>query len=365
MTKKLIITLLVMAFIAPLKATGVVPVFFTIRNVVQTPTTYTFDVYAEVTDTFLLNTYQIYVAYNTAAFGSSIVAGGSLSNALNNNPHILLYDTLWPLPVPKYKLINVVDNTADILAITVDTRLIVPTPACYPTDTNTTTMFVGNTPRPIATITMTFTDNTQPPGVSLYLTLMVDQFIGGNDSCQLVQGDPSILPATFLGVEASYLSEDLAQVSWDVAEEPDVVSYVVEKETDGTHFAEIGRVDPARREHYTFIDDEVEAGRAAYRIRAVNQDGNFTFSETVELTSASLQTIALYPNPASDVVHLKGIGENENWQYNIFDIQGKKLAEGQLQSQSFDVRQLPAGMYFLELHDLSNAKKHSLKFQRR
>ncbi|MFK7971663.1 MAG: hypothetical protein AB8F95_14955, partial [Bacteroidia bacterium] len=102
---------------------GVTPVYMTIDNVVDNGITYEFDVIAECADTFLLNTFQIYFGYNNAAFGLAIVRNAGFSSLINNNPHITLYRmSPPPLVVPKYKLINVVDNAPDIVAITADTR---------------------------------------------------------------------------------------------------------------------------------------------------------------------------------------------------------------------------------------------------
>ncbi|MFK7971664.1 MAG: T9SS type A sorting domain-containing protein [Bacteroidia bacterium] len=372
----IILALLGMVFGSQLKASGVVPVFFSIRNVVQTTTDYSFDVYAETTDTFMLNTYQIYIAYNTAAFGSSVVTNNNFSNnpAVPNppgNPNVLLYDSLYNFGLPfsnfpKYKIVNIVDNTANILAITVDTRIPTQTPACL-SDSNKVSLFEGNIARPLVHVILNFTNNTQPPGVSLYLTLMVDQFIGGvggKDSCNLAQGDPSILPATFSDITASYLGENETQVDWEIASEQDVVTYEVEKSIYGEPFAAIGSVKADALSRYSFIDKDAEDYRTAYRIRAVNQDGNFMYSEAVEVVKNGFSVASLYPNPSADIINVKGIEWSEQWQLRIIGIQGNVITEMALPENGFSVADLPAGMYFAEIQNTQNNSKYLLKFQR-
>jgi hypothetical protein len=352
-----------------LRAQGPVPVFFTIENVVQTPTTYSFDVYAEVTNVFMLNTYQLYIAYNTDAFGSSVVANDRFSDTTivpGNNPHLILYEQLTPLPVPKYKVINIVDNTSDIMAITVDTRLVVPTPAC-PADSNLVMYFKppNDLKKPLANLTFTFVDNTKPPGISLYLTLMIDQFIGGNDSCQLIQGDPALLPATFAGINAEWQSTHNAQITWDVVAEPDVVMYEVQKNIEGDQFETIGYVPANDLPRYSFNDEQASEKRINYRIKAINPNGDFIFSETVELVQDEGFTIDIYPNPAHDILNIAGLDIADNWEFHIFDLQGKNLRGGKLVSSSIDIADLPAGMYLIKLQNKAFNARQVLKFQKR
>ena len=60
------------------------------------------------------------------------------------------------------------------------------------------------------------------------------------------------------------------------------------------------------------------------------------------------QHLLIYPNPAQDVLHLKGIGENVT--IKIFDTSGKLvLIETDLQGNSINIQKLKSGVYHLQV----------------
>ncbi|MEZ4687873.1 MAG: T9SS type A sorting domain-containing protein [Bacteroidia bacterium] len=325
----------------------------TIDNVVDDGITYDFDVVAECSDTLLLNTFQIYVAYNTFAFGKAIVQTGRFSSNLNNNPNVDLYDSLPPpLPFPKYKLINIIDNSATVYAITADTRFLVPTPACYPTDTGRVTYWMPGEKKPIARISMAYFDSTQLPGISLVLSLMLDQFIGGNGQCQLVQGDISVLPLRFVEFRATALPDERVVLNWAAIEE-DQSNYYVERRRLGGMFepiAEIKAQNTQAVQQYQYIDDPGKVGLVEYRIRSLDIDGGIHFSETQTiLLGENFNELFLYPNPASSLLKIGGTAGFENLNAKIFDSQGKMHWQGQLSNEGIDISSLAKGMYVLRL----------------
>jgi hypothetical protein len=331
----------------------VTPVYMTIENVVDDGITYEFDVVAECSDTFLLNTFQIYVAYNTFAFGKAIVQNGRFSNLLNNNPNVQLYDSLPPpLPFPKYKLINVVDNSATVIAVTADTRFLVPTPACYPTDTARVTYWMPGEKKPVAHISLAYFDSSLVPGVSLALSLMLDQFIGGNGRCQLVQGDISVLPVRFVEFRATALPDDRVVLNWAAIEE-DQSHYYVERRVPGGIFeplAEIKAINSEAVQQYQFIDDPGKLGQIEYRIRSIDINGGIHFSETRTILSGGhIGTMFLYPNPANNVLNIGGISDFEGLYAKVFDSHGKLHWKGQISSEGINISSLSQGMYILRV----------------
>lgn len=84
----------------------------------------------------------------------------------------------------------------------------------------------------------------------------------------------------------------------------------------------------------------------------------FTYS-TVGIDGYELNAFAIYPNPTSEVVNLKG-NEGAISSLEVVDLSGKVLS---VQTQSLhliDVSQLAAGAYFLRIHTIELV--HTLKF---
>lgn len=77
-------------------------------------------------------------------------------------------------------------------------------------------------------------------------------------------------------------------------------------------------------------------------------------------TGNTIQEIGnVSPNPAVDFIRIR---VSENFDFAIFDLQGKKLKSGktQFQNQQLDVSELPSGIYFVKISSLSVSK--TLKF---
>jgi hypothetical protein len=69
-------------------------------------------------------------------------------------------------------------------------------------------------------------------------------------------------------------------------------------------------------------------------------------------------SIKLYPQPASDVVHLQS--QNPLSRYEIYDIQGKILKQTQLNNNRIDISELSTGLYFIKVEG-ENEQAETLK----
>jgi hypothetical protein len=74
-----------------------------------------------------------------------------------------------------------------------------------------------------------------------------------------------------------------------------------------------------------------------------------------------LKDVALYPNPVSDVLNLASSTTIEN--FEIFNIAGRKITEGELNAQFIQVSNLSQGLYFLRLSN--NLGARTIKFVKR
>lgn len=71
-----------------------------------------------------------------------------------------------------------------------------------------------------------------------------------------------------------------------------------------------------------------------------------------------LQSFEIYPNPASDILHVKGDGQLK---YLITDITGRSLQEGDIQDEIVDIKNLAAGCYIINITN-DREYKQSIKF---
>ncbi|HET8837637.1 MAG TPA: FG-GAP-like repeat-containing protein [Flavobacteriaceae bacterium] len=88
----------------------------------------------------------------------------------------------------------------------------------------------------------------------------------------------------------------------------------------------------------------------------INQAFNLTEGETLDIEETKVTNLILYPNPASDRLHLSEFADLQNAVYTIFDITGKKVLNNKLTSSEIDVSKLSAGSYILRIENHGNIK---------
>lgn len=78
------------------------------------------------------------------------------------------------------------------------------------------------------------------------------------------------------------------------------------------------------------------------------------------LSSGGIESpnIELYPNPSMDFIHFSGLSETVT--FSIYNLSGRQLQSGSVQKGKIDVRELPAGIYYLKAE--SSGQQFSEKF---
>ncbi|MHB1050224.1 MAG: LamG-like jellyroll fold domain-containing protein [Bacteroidota bacterium] len=110
---------------------------------------------------------------------------------------------------------------------------------------------------------------------------------------------------------------------------------------------------------YTFIDGSA-SGTVAYRLKQIDRDGSFEYSNQVEVTIAAPNEFALmqnHPNPFNPVTSINyTLPVAGHVSLKIYDMLGKEVAtlvngvqDAGAKIASFDASQLPSGIYFYTL----------------
>ncbi len=121
-----------------------------------------------------------------------------------------------------------------------------------------------------------------------------------NGSCGL------LLPAKEVTLSARQAG-NAAELKWQAKEETGVKEYVVERSAQGSQFRAIGTVSAkgngAASNLYMFQDSRPENGANQYRLRVVDANGKFTYSNTVVLRWGGMG-VKIYPNPAREQLNI-------------------------------------------------------------
>ncbi|HAO46726.1 MAG TPA: LamG domain-containing protein [Ferruginibacter sp.] len=171
----------------------------------------------------------------------------------------------------------------------------------------------------------------------------------GENTEYILEKSQTIVPLKWLSFTAALNNNKQAVLSWKVAAEVNVSHYSIEWSTDGRNFREIAAVNylSSALGNYTAIHVQPAKGNNYYRIRQVDVDAKFSFSNTQLVKLSETVSVSIYPNPASTLVHI--VGRNHITAAALYDMSGR-LVTSVLQGQSFlDVSGVASGTYVVRL----------------
>ena len=149
------------------------------------------------------------------------------------------------------------------------------------------------------------------------------------------------------------------QLSWHTAAEQNMAAFAIERSDDGKEFTETGRV-AARNQpgNYSFKDAGTTAPVTYYRLKIMNTDGSFSYSNTLSMRNISETdfSVMAYPNPATDVLHLRVHAAATGGQAILTDVTGKTVKTQAIvgSNDAIDIRGISAGMYLLHYSDATH-----------
>lgn len=127
--------------------------------------------------------------------------------------------------------------------------------------------------------------------------------------------------------------------------------------------------------NYSFIDREINYGNFAYRLKQIDNDGSYEYSDVIEVNAGIIpEGFVLeqnYPNPFNPTTSIKfALAETQLVELKVFDVLGNEVATlfsgladgGKVYETEFDAANLSSGIYFykLETRNFLLVKKMSL-----
>lgn len=160
------------------------------------------------------------------------------------------------------------------------------------------------------------------------------------------------LPVTwysFEGVAKSGYNE----LEWKTAIEENNEGFSVERSADGMLFEEIGWVNgngtTTDQKSYLFEDTNALEGNNYYRLKQIDYDGNFEYSEIISVISV-VETndiqITIYPNPSVDYVQIQASTSKADPSMQLVNVLlGQVIAPSYQGDGRFNLQNVPAGIY--------------------
>ena len=153
-------------------------------------------------------------------------------------------------------------------------------------------------------------------------------------------------------------------LQWATATEENFNYFEIERATQGSSFEAIGEVKGSNSNSYTkldytFTDTNPEIGLNYYRLKSIDLDGTFEYSDVVLVKFASNLKLLISPNPSVGLISIKtNISTTEGLRYEITNQYGIIVHSGTLSgfNTEVDLQSLPKGVYIIHLVDLPSVK---------
>ncbi len=181
-------------------------------------------------------------------------------------------------------------------------------------------------------------------------------------------------PVTILSFTATkQATQNLLQ--WATTQEINSSYFAVQRSSDGSNFSTLGQVNAAGNSssthNYTFTDNlssvNGHPSTLFYRLKMVDKDGKFTYSQIRSINETASFAASIYPNPVLNNLNLNFSSDKAmTVQVEIINNEGKVITTQQMQvaagasTQSINTAALSNGAYYLRL--VSAEGEEELKF---
>ena len=178
----------------------------------------------------------------------------------------------------------------------------------------------------------------------------------------------SPLPIELVRFDAKSVDNNSVQLEWQTALEINNEQFIIERSDDAFVFYEIGAMDGRGnsqiRNDYEFIDYFPLSGINYYRLKQIDFDGTFTYSDIVSVSMKNndeLLILSVFPNPTNGkILNLttSGLNQEERVLMQIISVYGSPMLSryfyaddrGEINIQIPDIKNWSDGFYIITLY---------------
>ena len=153
-------------------------------------------------------------------------------------------------------------------------------------------------------------------------------------------------------------TSNTATISWTTQQEANSAYFAIERSTNGANWEQIATVEAKGNSstvsNYNYQDNASLNGVSYYRLKMVDMDGSYMYSDIKVIRTDLVKGISFFPNPAKDFVNVSlsaSAGEvtvqliNQSGQV----LQERKQAAGNGTTVSMNIQQYAQGMYIVKV----------------
>ncbi|HPN39343.1 MAG TPA: T9SS type A sorting domain-containing protein [Melioribacteraceae bacterium] len=175
-------------------------------------------------------------------------------------------------------------------------------------------------------------------------------------------GSNNPLPVELTSFEAEVVNNDVS-LKWVTATELNNYGFEIERKKGNEDWIKIGFIEGSGNsnciKNYTYIDNKLQYGKYLYRLKQIDTDGKFKYSNQIETTilNLSFNVNQNYPNPFNPATTISfSLPNKELVTLKIYDSLGKEIAtlvneelnQG-IYEKSWDASLFGSGVYYYRL----------------
>jgi len=184
-------------------------------------------------------------------------------------------------------------------------------------------------------------------------------------------GDMAYIPVELTSFTGNVNNLGQVVLNWQTASELNNQGFEIERRTESSEFLTVGFVEGAgtvtETRNYSFIDKAVDQGVNYYRLKQIDFDGSYAYSDIVEVEVVAPLTFDLtqnYPNPFNPSTNIKfSVPEAGNVKLSVYNLVGEEVAvlvNGFSQAGTFEVTfdasNLSTGVYLYKLQSANSVQ---------
>lgn len=180
----------------------------------------------------------------------------------------------------------------------------------------------------------------------------------------------SVLPVTLVGFDA-WKKEKGIQLSWKTSVETNSDFFEIQRSHNAKDWKSLGRVQSAGDNRgqvsYEYQDGDPIGGNNYYRLKMVDRDGSFAFSQ-IRMVSWNGNALAIFPNPAADRLEMDVKDWSKVAKVKILNAGGgvetERLSATGSNAKHVSLTGFKPGSYILqvEYRDGSSERTHFVKY---
>lgn len=173
----------------------------------------------------------------------------------------------------------------------------------------------------------------------------------------------TIVPVELTSFTASVTGSDV-KLLWETATELNNSGFSIERKTDGSEYEQVGFVPgfgtTSEPKSYSYYDQNLQSNHYIYRLKQIDFDGTFAYSDEVDVDVIAVNEFSLdqnYPNPFNPSTNITfSLATDSKVSLKVFDVTGQEVASllnqnmtAGVHSYTFDAADFNSGVYFYTL----------------